>query len=283
MAQGMHWLKLSRAALAWQRARHGGAYIRVINYHATPARDADSFRRQLEFYRQHFVAVGRDELDALLLGGEWPHEKPGLLISFDDGLRSNYEVAAPLLEEYGFPGWFFVPTGFVSLPGAVQAAFAQARRISVGSEPGADGRVAMSWDELRRLDARHVVGCHGRTHRRLGSELSPAELESEIVASKREIERELGHDMPYFCWIGGEESGYSAAAAAAIRDAGYRYGFMTNCERVVAGTPPLQIQRTNVEAGWPLPVVAFQLSGALDLLYAAKRRRVNVLTAVPAA
>ncbi len=48
--------------------------------------------------------------------------------------------------------------------------------------------------------------------------------------------------------------------------------------RVNVGGEPLQIQRTNLEAAWPLDVVRFQLSGVMDALYAPKRRRVNRLT-----
>jgi peptidoglycan/xylan/chitin deacetylase (PgdA/CDA1 family) len=279
LAQGMHLTGLSRAALSVLKARHRPGYIRVINYHGTAARHADSLRRQLAFYKDHFVPVGREALDELLARGHWRHRRPGLLISFDDGLRNNYDVAAPILEEYGFTGWFFVPTEFISLPPAQQAGFAGQHRINALDNAYPDGRVAMNWDEVRSLDCRHVVGCHTRHHVALAGTLSLAELTDEITRSKQRLEAELGHAMPYFCWVGGEESSYSAAAAREIRQAGYRYSFMTNCAPVVPGTPALQIHRTNVEASWPLRLVSFQLSGVMDVLYTAKRRRVNALTA----
>jgi peptidoglycan/xylan/chitin deacetylase (PgdA/CDA1 family) len=278
VARGMHYTGMSRLALAALRAAHGSRYVRVVNYHGTPARDAESFRRQLDFYRRHFVPVRRNDLDELLVDRRWPHERPGLLISLDDGLRNNFDVAAPLLEEYGFTGWFFVPTEFVSLDPGRQAGFAGSHRINAADNGYADGRIALNWEEVRALDRRHVVGCHSRHHRRLGSSLTAAELEDEIVHSREALERELGHPVPYFCWVGGEEASYSTAAAREIRRAGYRYAFMTLCAPLTRDTPPLQIQRTNVEAAWPLSIVSFQLSGLLDLLYSARRRRVTRLT-----
>jgi len=63
-----------------------------------------------------------------------------------------------------------------------------------------------------------------------------------------------------------------------IRRAGYRFSFMTNNAPLRPGDDPLHIQRTNVEAGWSLDVLRFQLSGVMDLAYAPKRRRVDRLT-----
>lgn len=85
--------------------------LRAVNYHDVPARLAEPFEEQLRFFARHFVPVGPRELGELL-ADRWPHRKPGLLITFDDGLRSHAEVAAPLLERHGFPGWFFVPAAF---------------------------------------------------------------------------------------------------------------------------------------------------------------------------
>src|SRR5215203_5566784 len=36
-----------------------------------------------------------------------------VLITFDDGYRSNLEVAVPLLRRFGYCGVIFVPTGFI--------------------------------------------------------------------------------------------------------------------------------------------------------------------------
>lgn len=43
----------------------------------------------------------------------------------------------------------------------------------------------------------------------------------------------------------------------------------------------MRIERTNVEACYEEPVLRFQLSGLLDLAYAAKRRRLRRVLAFP--
>lgn len=275
LARSMDRLGLAALSLAAQR-RLLSPHVRALNYHDVPPSRAEPFEAQVRFYAERFVPVGPDEL-AALLRGDWKHGRPGLLISFDDGLRSHADVAAPILERHGFPGWFFPPIGFVDEPPGRQPEWARAHQISAAPEYP-DPRVALSWDDVRRLDRRHVVGCHTWDHTRLAASVPLAQLAHEIVDAKRRLEQELGHEVGSFCWVGGEEASYSAEAARLVREAGFRFGFMTNNALVRPGCDPFQIQRTNVEAHDPPEVLAFQLSGAMDLLYAGKRRRVNALT-----
>jgi peptidoglycan/xylan/chitin deacetylase (PgdA/CDA1 family) len=240
--------RLNDALLAAQRM----PCIRAVNYHDVPDHLAPAFERQLELFARRFVSVGHDDLLALH-AGRWPHARPGVLLSFDDGLPSHARVVAPLLERHGLVGWFFVPAGSV-------------------------GEGGLSWPELRRLAERHFIGCHSMTHRRLSASLDEGELRREIVDAKRVLEEGLGREIQSFCWVGGEEWSYSAGAARVIRAAGYQLGFMTNNALIRPGCDLLQLQRTNVEASYPMDLFKFQLSGLLDLLYLPKRRRVNRLT-----
>lgn len=236
-------------------------YVRIVNYHATPTRLADAFRRQLAFYREHFDNADPARLDGVLGGVA---SGAAILLSFDDGERSNYDVAAPLLEEFGFTGWFFVSSGRVrgGMPGGLTA------------DGEADDRY-MSHDEMRDLIARgHVVGCHTHSHVRLRDSLGAERFEEEIRHARARLQAALGDPIDNFCWVGGEEWSYSAPAARMIGDAGFIRAFMTNCQIVRPGTPPLRLQRTNIEAGWPLSQVRFYLSGVMDISYGPKRRRI---------
>lgn len=236
-------------------------FARAINYHDIAESEAAAFESQLRYYAAHFDPVGYNDLSALL-SGTWHGRRPGLILSFDDGLRSHAEIAAPLLERYGFPGWFFIPVGLL------------------GGGRRHEGTDHMTVEALRLLASRHVIGCHTISHVRLSKELSSDVLEREIVGGKHELETALGGaPVNVFCWVGGEEWSYSREAAQIVKHAGYRFSFMTNNAVIRPGDDPLQLQRTNIEASDPLWLVRFQLSGAMDLLYAVKRARVNRLTA----
>ncbi|MEO2003488.1 MAG: hypothetical protein ABGY41_05270, partial [Candidatus Poribacteria bacterium] len=107
LATTFDWTGLNAGLLALQRARIR-PHIRCINYHDVPQAEAAAFEDQLRFYSKHFAPVGHDDLLALH-EGSWERDKPGLLLSFDDGLQSHVDVAAPLLEKYGMTGGCMVP------------------------------------------------------------------------------------------------------------------------------------------------------------------------------
>ena len=259
-------------------------FVRAVNYHGVPPQHAAQFEKQIRWYAERFVGVGVDDL-LQLQRGVWPHARPGLLLSFDDGQRSVYEQALPAIERYGLRAWLLIPPGFVDAAAGEQYAYAQAHSITCGrTVHGADERVAMSWDEIRDASRRgHVVGSHTYTHHRLPETTPDEVLRHEIVDSKARLEAQIGGEVPVFCWVGGEEPAYSARAAAAIRAAGYRIGLMTNNQVFRPGGDLLQVQRSNIEADWPLPVVRFLLSGFMDVYYAPKRRRVAHVTGGSAA
>lgn len=253
-------------------------YVRALNYHDTPEQFASNFRRQLEWYASEYVDCNQTQLRGLIAGGDWRSEKPGILISFDDGLKSNYEVAAPLLEEFGFTGWFMIPVAFLDAASDAQEQFAIDNRISHHGLHA--GNLAMSWDDVRGLERRgHVVTCHSMNHMRLTKNLTDAQFREEIIESKSQLESRLGHSVSGFTWVGGEETSYSAAAFRSIVQANYAEVFCTNCEPISAHHNPLFLDRSNVESHFSLSQVRMVLGGLYDRKYSAKRKRIfNLLT-----
>ncbi|MBV9214590.1 MAG: polysaccharide deacetylase family protein [Acidobacteria bacterium] len=234
----------------WLQRRLYGGYVRAINYHAVAYDDGTNFEEQLKLFAGQFRSVSKTELGALIDNGEIMSGRPGLIVSFDDGDASHFEVAAPLLEKYGFTGWFFVPS----------------------KERG------LTDEHLRELAERHVIGSHTRTHCRLNENVPIENMTEEISGSKTDLENVIGREVDVFAWVGGEEGSYSREAARLIHD-NYRFSFMTNSAVITIKTDPYHLQRTNIEADQPLWLVRFQISGLLDVFYYFKRRRVNRLTA----
>ena len=252
-------------------------FIRAVDYHDVASFQADAFEAQLVFYKTQFEVVGPAGLEALL-AGQWNHAKPGLILTFDDGLRSHADIVAPLLERHDLTGWFMVPIGFLDAAAETQVEYAKQHQILHYPRGDGDPRVAVTWSDVRKLASRHEIVCHTWEHRRLGAWLSAEELANEIPKAKARLESEVGRTIRAFGWVGGEEESYSRSAAIEIRKAGFDFGFMTNHELIRPGQDPLHLQRSNIEARNSPPVVRFQLSGAMDLLYTPKRRRVNRLT-----
>lgn len=255
-----------------------GKHIRVINYHETPSSQAGNFERQLQFYHQHYCPVTYTDLVDFVLNKQWAKPKPGLIISFDDGKRNNYDVARPLLEKYGFTGWFFIPSGVIDLNNELQVQFLGNDTITINEYKG--DRVLMSWNEIQKLTQQHVIGCHTMSHYRMNHSDTDEILNTEIVAAKKLLEEKSGKMNSIFCWVGGEEKHYTRQAALKIKEAGFAFSFMTNTYPFTFRQDPLQINRNNIETSYSFPLVLFQLSGLMDILYFPKRGRVNRLTAI---
>jgi peptidoglycan/xylan/chitin deacetylase (PgdA/CDA1 family) len=124
------------------------------------------------------------------------------LITFDDGHRSNFEQAFPLLEQFGLKAAFFVLAGCV----------------------GRSDKY-LSWDQTRQLVAAgHRVESHGWSHRLL-TQCGPSDLEQELVRSKQELEDQLGVPVVAISAPGGRCDDRVADACA---QAGYKYLFHSN-------------------------------------------------------
>src|SRR5208283_747192 len=113
-------------------ATRGKPVIAVLTYHriavpndprrpyydpiisATP----ESFGKQIELLAQRFQVLTLEEL-LYAHADSQVHKylkKPGVVVTFDDGYRDNFEIALPLLQSYGVPATFFLPTRFLEDP-----------------------------------------------------------------------------------------------------------------------------------------------------------------------
>jgi peptidoglycan/xylan/chitin deacetylase (PgdA/CDA1 family) len=252
-----------------ERVRLGGTFVRSLGYHSIPASERESFRRQLRFLASRYTCLDEAGVAAFLKGTcAW--DKPGLVISFDDGLLDTYTVAAPLLEEAGLTGWFFVPSNLPGIAVGAQADFCKAGELDIPA--GTSGRIAMDWPELRDLRARgHVIGCHTASHRRFRGAVDAVLIESEISGAKALMDRELGCTTSSFAWVGGESDTYAAEVETALRKLGFRFAFTTQSAPFLPGDDPLRIHRTILDPGLNFGLFRLKIAGLSDLGHRSRR------------
>ena len=198
--------------------------IRAVNFHNTPLKREAELDRQLAHCARHFSPVDEDDLERWLASGEWQKPKPGMILAFYEGYRNGYDVIRPLLEKHGLTGWFFIITGFVDTPAADQLEYAFAHDIGMETREYADGRYALSWDEIRALDGKHVIASHARSHQPIAA-MDAAAQRGEVLGSQARISSELGHAAQSFVSYGGPAYGEDAAVDALVGEAGYRFQF----------------------------------------------------------
>ncbi|WP_111766444.1 polysaccharide deacetylase family protein [Nakamurella deserti] len=203
----------------------GGRFLRVVNYHNTPASTAASVHRELEVYRERFDPVDLAELDTFFATGRWSGDRPGLLPVFYEGYRNSYDVAVPACDDTGFTGWFPVCTGFVSCPVGEQELFARSHFIDLVPEELTGERIALSTDELAEMASRHVVFPHTASHVGIADVVTDDDLHREIVEPKRVLDAITGQDCAAFVWLHGSPWGGRPRVDGALLGAGYRYLF----------------------------------------------------------
>lgn len=248
-------LKLCDIVLSLLNITLNNNYVRIINYHNILKKNISNFERHVKWYHDNFEDCDYLKLMNFLQRKYSFNKKPGIMITFDDGFAGDYYYAYPILQKYGFTGYYFVSTGLI----------------------GQNGYMDIS--QLKEMiDKRHVVGCHTYTHHRMDIADSNEILSREICEAKVDLENMLDSRIDFFCWVGGEENTYTKRAAEFIRNCGYKYAVMTNSEPVLQSTNPMQMQRTNINDDWDLSLVKFQLSGIIDWKYKEKCQRINKLT-----
>ena len=198
--------------------------VRTINFHNTPQFRVAQYDRQLKQCKEVFAPVSENDLDRYLTTGHWHKAKPGLIVALYNGYRDNYDVFLPLLERYGFIGWFFVATAFVGTPAAEQPAFIARRRLAIVAHEYSDQRFALSWGEIKEINRNHVVASHTRNHSQILTE-NPAALVGEIVGSQQDFESHLGHRVRSFASLSGTPYGENPSADRLIKAAGYQFMF----------------------------------------------------------
>lgn len=146
----------------------------------------------------------------LALGEKLP--KGAIAITFADNYLGFYRYALPVLRKRGIPVTMFVHTDYVGSP---------------------VGRPKMTWAQLKELDREGLVtiASQTRTHPEDLRALPDRTLKEEMVGSKRKLEAELGHPVPFIAYPNGK---FDARVAEAARLAGYTMGFserLTPAER----------------------------------------------------
>lgn len=231
-------------------------YVRVINYHDTPIKSKDNFEKQILYFKENFEIINEEEFHLFLNKQKVFQNKPGLLLTFDDGYKDNLDVAIPILKKYDVKAIFFI----------------FARNIL------SEAHDFMNLNDIKKIKEEGFgIGCHTMTHHRMNCNDTSECLIEEIVRAKEIMQEKLNFQINSFCWVGGELNTYTKEAMKLIQQH-YTYSYMTNCSPVYPDCNPYQIQRTNIEHHFPLYIVRFQVSGIMDKFYQKKRNMVNELS-----
>jgi peptidoglycan/xylan/chitin deacetylase (PgdA/CDA1 family) len=217
------------------------ARVMILRYHSVREQPAELdayiscgithssslFRAQMEYVAQTCHPVTLDEIPEYVTGA-LPIPKRAVAITFDDGFRDNYEIAAPILERYGLRGAFYIATssvegrplwfvrmrywtvrGKIARPEFLDASgrcatLTQPEREEFMAQLEQGGTVhdtfTMTWAQARDLLERgHVIGSHTVHHPNL-TKVPRNEMRLEMEESRKCLESELGRPVRHFSY-----------------------------------------------------------------------------------
>jgi peptidoglycan/xylan/chitin deacetylase (PgdA/CDA1 family) len=182
--------------------------------------DPKDFDKQMEWLQgQGYQGVSLNQVyDAWFKGAKLP-EKP-VVVSFDDGYRSQYVYARPELRRLGWPGVLSAIAGRIGQPDAELS----------------DAMVQTMVNDGWELDS-HTI------HHVDVSQASGAQLQSEVAGSRRMLQQRFHQPVNFFCYPSGR---YDDQAIQAVRDAGY-IGATTTDEGLASKEEMFTLKRIRVD------------------------------------
>lgn len=218
----------------------GGA--RILLYHAIQecnfrtdkmglAVPQDVFYMQMKYLKEEgFYVTGLSQLIDTIIYGRLIPEK-SIAITFDDGYKSIFKNAFPILKEFNFSAALFINI------------FVIERRIPECFYWHAWD--ALSWEEIKALSSAGIaIGSHGYSHRGL-DKLSEKELQYEISKSQDLIESRLGSKANTFSYPNGTFN-------RSVKNALKKNNFICSCSSIEgvndAGSDIFALKRTEITA-----------------------------------
>ncbi|HEX3818025.1 MAG TPA: polysaccharide deacetylase family protein, partial [Chthoniobacterales bacterium] len=203
----------------------------------------EAFEAQMKELQDHKIPVIKMQDFLAWKRGEKNIPPHAAIITIDDGYRSGYDVAWPILKKYGYPFTLFVYTE--------------------GIKPGRySGGESLSWDQLAEMrDAGVDIQSHTETHQDLRkppydrltkhrytqAEYEPW-LENEVAGSKQIIEQKLAVKVDAFALPYGY---YNQHVKDVAKKAGYQAIFTVYGQKLTYSSDNFSLGRYMMEANKP--------------------------------
>lgn len=224
----------------------------VLLYHRVVNSKNDTGKHKIYVYKNRFESqlqyLKKSGFETLtfrdLLNNNNHDWNKKIILSFDDGYEDNYDIAFPLLKNYGFKAVIFLVT--------------KQKDNSWGRSEGEPVFRMMSEKQIREMSDYGIeFGGHTQYHPNL-TKVSEEEANKEIEGCKRDIERITQKECVSFAYPFGA---VNETVKSIVKSSGYRFGLATTSGTSVFSDDLFEIRRIEVRPQNKLSKFKFKASG----------------------
>ena len=247
--------------------------IRVLLFHNIPQKFFKPLDKTLKDLKKNWTFLTPSQFESIMNGNE-ELTANALLLTFDDGFKSNWDFAKSVLKKNDIKAIFFIPTAFITLDEPMLQIEYVRKNIKniVPQNAASDNWQSMTWKHIKDLvDWGHTIGGHTKDHKRL-SDCTHYELAEEISLSADFIEKKIGVEVRHFAYPFGSMESFSEQA---MKTAWERFDFIYTGMRGgnVFGTPNWAVRRDTLSPNYSTFLMKSFLSGSVDWHYTRRLKK----------
>jgi len=252
--------------------------VSVLMYHNIPLDQMALFEEQIKYLKSIYNFITPEQFEKYMKG-EFEISGINLLITFDDGFRSQFYASKNVLDKFNIKGIFFVINNFINMPKKYLFNYLK-EHIYINEESHFLFRIAqpMKIDDLQELLKNgHKIGSHTFSHVSLSNEENITNLNNEIIGSKEFLMKKLGIQIDHFAFPFGRIYDLSQKSIEISKN---NYKFIFTGIRGTNNRTNDLLYREEVSVDYPLKYLHYIIEGGLSVYYLYNKRRLKKLTSV---
>jgi len=241
--------------------------ITLINYHGIERKFKANFKLQIESLINKYKIISPHQFQNYL-SRKKEINKHSILLTFDDGFRSSYDVIQDILNPLGIKVFIFIPSIMLSKLNNYKEIISKnmfSGRYNKNNFPNAFKPIN-TYNIKNLINQGHVIGAHTHTHTDISKLKNNYELNKEIINPKSLFKNKFNININSFAFPYGGINNINYKLLKKISEH-YDYCFSNIRGSNTHNTSRYGIKRQNVSPDMPLNYFNFIIEGGLDLYW----------------